>query len=472
MISILSPISLSARRGAKCRSYWSNAYWQLIGAAMLTGAPACNEPDIPTPGDTGEYDGSAAMSGPVEAGARANDAGGPRAQPDASPPPPRRLGVTCTMPPEACVVALSGTLARHVCALMADQTVRCWGNDMVFGGTGSGALGRGASVSLEEAATPARVRGLVGVTQVSVGPAGATCARTQAGAVWCWGDNKRARLGVPVRTGGIAEPREVAGLPPVDEVQIGSYAACAIASSDQSVLCWGHSDYIPELRRYYGAAPVRIPAFGAAVESLRVMPSRAGVLGYYGDTVVALHHDGTLSSAGDAPAGEYSVRSAPAELKNVSLVGEFSLIVSRASPYSWVRPPKEGCDDPDSPCPTPPLPAILSPLYLPSAVDMVDINTDALFGGSALSASGILYLWGDNTWGQVGLPSAEAATLPGPFRVEPLAGHVAHVATTTFATCASLDDGSLYCWGGNSEGALGQGTIDSDEHPTPVRVKL
>jgi alpha-tubulin suppressor-like RCC1 family protein len=36
-------------------------------------------------------------------------------------------------------------------------------------------------------------------------------------------------------------------------------------------------------------------------------------------------------------------------------------------------------------------------------------------------------------------------------------------------TCANLDDGNLFYWGNNAFGQLGDGSVTSETHPTPVR---
>ncbi|HXJ66598.1 MAG TPA: hypothetical protein VNN79_22800, partial [Actinomycetota bacterium] len=77
----------------------------------------------------------------------------------------------------------------HTCALLADQTVMCWGANNV------GQLGDGTTI---DRALPVAVDGLTGVSQISSGRAH-TCALADQGAgnrVWCWGSNSFGQLGV------------------------------------------------------------------------------------------------------------------------------------------------------------------------------------------------------------------------------------------------------------------------------------
>ncbi|HMR06746.1 MAG TPA: hypothetical protein PKA88_13245, partial [Polyangiaceae bacterium] len=62
------------------------------------------------------------------------------------------------------------------CALRANKSVACWGDN-------NQSLGDGATMS---SSTPITPTGLPSVEQISVGDYGA-CARTTAGGVWCWG---------------------------------------------------------------------------------------------------------------------------------------------------------------------------------------------------------------------------------------------------------------------------------------------
>ena len=79
---------------------------------------------------------------------------------------------------------------EHVCALLADRTVWCWGWDA------EGQLG--ASGAARVSAVPLAVS-LTDVTQIAAG-ARHTCALRADGAVWCWGDNRHGQLGDGTRT--------------------------------------------------------------------------------------------------------------------------------------------------------------------------------------------------------------------------------------------------------------------------------
>jgi alpha-tubulin suppressor-like RCC1 family protein len=115
----------------------------------------------------------------------------------------------------------------HVCAVLADASVRCWG------GNGHGELGVDHA-SADGA--PVAVPGLTGVAQIAAGD-GATCAVKTDGSVWCFGDNTHGLLGDGTHTSR-AKPAAVPGVKDVAEVAIAYDHACA-RGIDGSVRCWG-----------------------------------------------------------------------------------------------------------------------------------------------------------------------------------------------------------------------------------------
>jgi alpha-tubulin suppressor-like RCC1 family protein len=69
------------------------------------------------------------------------------------------------------------TGGQHACALLANGTVRCWGNN------GSGRLGDGTE---DDRLAPVVVTGLTGIAQLDADGT-RTCARSASGYAWCWG---------------------------------------------------------------------------------------------------------------------------------------------------------------------------------------------------------------------------------------------------------------------------------------------
>ena len=82
-------------------------------------------------------------------------------------------------------VAVSVGESGHTCALLADQTVKCWGNNSL------GQLGDGTKVNR---LSPTAVDGLTSVTKISTGGV-SSCAIISDATVRCWGNNSFGALG-------------------------------------------------------------------------------------------------------------------------------------------------------------------------------------------------------------------------------------------------------------------------------------
>ncbi|TMA25452.1 MAG: hypothetical protein E6J78_17410 [Deltaproteobacteria bacterium] len=90
--------------------------------------------------------------------------------------------------------------------------------------------------------------------------------------------------------------------------------------------------------------------------------------------------------------------------------------------------------------------------------------------GCEVDASGAATCWGQNENGELGdgtsTPHAAAAPISGPA----LPASWTTVAAGSQHTCAVGSDGSLWCWGINSSGQLGQGGITPSFSMTPLKV--
>lgn len=116
---------------------------------------------------------------------------------------------------------------NHVCALAPSGAAFCWGRDSSY------QLGNGDGVRVNST-TPIPVAGGQLFASISSGH-DHTCALTQAGVAYCWGDNTYGQLG----TGGGNQDSPVA-IPGITFSQIssGHYHTCGITTGG-SAFCWG-----------------------------------------------------------------------------------------------------------------------------------------------------------------------------------------------------------------------------------------
>lgn len=136
------------------------------------------------------------------------------------------------------VTAIS-TGAYHTCALLSNKTVVCWGYNS------DGQLGNSNATPRQP--TPIPVTGLTNVTAIAAGQKH-TCALLADKTVKCWGDGEVGSLGhgePPINQGNNTfadklEPTPVAGLTGVAAISLGRNHSCALLV-DKTVRCWGYN---------------------------------------------------------------------------------------------------------------------------------------------------------------------------------------------------------------------------------------
>jgi alpha-tubulin suppressor-like RCC1 family protein len=101
---------------------------------------------------------------------------------------------------------------------------------------------------------------------------------------------------------------------------------------------------------------------------------------------------------------------------------------------------------------------------------LVKVGAKVAAGGyhtCAIKEDGSLWCWGDNEEGQIGDGTWEDKKSP----VKIIESGVVSVAAGGFHTCAIKEDGSLWCWGKNDSGQLGYDSDEANEAKnTPVQI--
>jgi alpha-tubulin suppressor-like RCC1 family protein len=144
---------------------------------------------------------------------------------------------------------------QHCLALLADGTLRAWGEGL------SGELGQGAAAS---SSTPVVVTGLGNVTHLAVASdPGASFARTADGRVFSWGAGQTSGRAAPGTTAGVPpnalSPVEITSLSGSTELAC-SPSHCVARQADGSLWAWGAN----------GSGQLGLPAPGFAQTPLRV----------------------------------------------------------------------------------------------------------------------------------------------------------------------------------------------------------
>jgi alpha-tubulin suppressor-like RCC1 family protein len=304
-------------------------------------------------------------------------------------------------------VAVSGGGA-HTCAILEGGAVDCWGWNQ------SGQLGDRTTT---DRAFPVGVPGMSGATLVATGAAH-TCVYIPPTGVKCAGLNAWGQLGGPAtdQCGGIAcstGPVDVGGL--VEEVVslgAGVSHTCAL-TADGGVKCWGRNQYgqLGDGTSVNSGTPVDVSGLGDGAVALSV--------GAFHNCVLLM--DSRLQCWGQDLLGQ---------------LGDGAMMNS-------------------------PLPVDVSGLPAPAtSVSAGYQHTCAVLG------TGGVMCWGDNIYGKLGDgTSAQRST---PVAVAGLESGVEAVTAADDHSCALTSAGGLLCWGQNSYGQLGDGTLMRRHTPVDV----
>ena len=176
----------------------------------------------------------------------------------------------------------------HSCALLADGTVQCWGDDQ-YGQLGDGVFG------MVDAPGAVAVTGISNAAMIDAGEYH-TCALLADGTIKCWGYNFDGELGNNDWTDS-AVPVQVAGINNAVSIAVGGSHSCALLA-DGTVKCWGNGDdgefgFWMIADDTFSLVPVTIPGLTNVV-SLSA--------GEYGTCAVLA--DGTSKCMGDNSYGE------------------------------------------------------------------------------------------------------------------------------------------------------------------------
>ena len=291
---------------------------------------------------------------------------------------------------------------NHSVALKKDGTVWAWG-DNLYGQVGDG--------TFVMRTVPTQVQKLSSIVAIS-SRLTHTLALRNDGTVWAWGYNRFGQLGYAGADSHV--PVQVMPLAGIRQIGVGGNSSFA-AGSDGTVWAWGSNHYgergvgsdVP-----HSPTPVQVP--GAS--GTRVL--RAGLW-----HAMALKDDGSIVAWGNNSEGELGtghIASAPAPVPVASLGTVTATALSRTSGY-------------------------------------------------ALRGDGTVVAWGDNEWGQLGDGSTTSRSAPAPVRnlagIRELAGGYLHA-------IAAAEDGSVWSWGADFFGQLGGGTTNvSVGRTTPARVQ-
>lgn len=382
-------------------------------------------------------------------------------------------GTSCGCPGDACSGGQCVTAKPifsvygghlHTCASTRTRELFCWGSNRV------GQLGTGGGAT----ASPALVDTGASLLGTGVAATDHTCWLLGADR-YCWGWNDNANLGLGHTDGSpFTTPQPPpSGDPAWDALDSGWYFSCGL-TQDGRVLCWGgnsrgESGVDPATDRV--ATPTAIDDGTDWIE-----------LGSGGFHSCAIKRDGTLWCWGMNDSGELGVGDATNRFEEIQsgcpsgdclsdwtsvAAGDFHTCAIRENGELWCwggglngQLGVGSAVDIDS---KRPLRVAMADW---AAVDAGESHTCAIRNDRTL------WCWGQNDVGQLGVGDTERRDLP--TRVDAPGGDAwLRLGLGRDHSCAIRDDETLWCWGWNLDGQLGQGVTTADGEPpitTPRRV--
>lgn len=273
------------------------------------------------------------------------------------------------------------------------------------------------------------------------------CSGSAAGSVFTWGSNAEDALGIGSATSRDL-PAQLSGLSDVTAVSVGEHHALALLA-DGSVLAWGDNEdgELGDGNTETSAAPLEVPGL------TNVVAVSAG-----GKSSYALLADGTVlawgsNSSGQLGNGTTANQTHPVEvvgLEHVTAIsgGHDDAIALLANGRLMAWGDGEHGQLGDGQFQNNPEPVFVNGLEHVSMISAGAGHNLALVGGE-------LWSWGFNEFGELG--DGGEANNAEPMPVEDLPDTVTEASAGNEFSLATLDDGTVWAWGRNEFGELGNG---------------
>ena len=366
----------------------------------------------------------------------------------------------------------------HTCAVLADETVRCWGrND-------NGQLGDGTFVGKN---TPVAVMGISTATQVSAGLIH-TCAVLVDKTVQCWGNNFASQLGdgEPFLQN---TPVAVQAIDTATQVSAGNDYTCSLLE-DMTIRCWGGnvSGELGNGANLASSTPVVVLGLGTAAQVSAGVAHTCAVLADDAATLDT-NEAGMVRCWGGNANGQLGNNLAPTPsnipvaVTGISTATQVSVKLNHTCAVLADDATTEDVDE-----------AGMVQCWggnnqgqlgdgtnteslIPVAVMGIDTATQVSAGydySCALLEDTTVWCWGSNRDGRLGDGTTTDTNIPVQVLLDPAATpptpltSVIQISTALNHTCAVLQDMTIRCWGSNTNSKLGDGGFTSS--PTPVVV--
>ena len=354
--------------------------------------------------------------------------------------------------------------------MLTSGAISCWGED------GDGQLGNGPVLTADGDVPGAPVVLPAGQTAISVsGGDKHTCAVLADGAVSCWGANDRSQLGDGTDVDFVDVPELSTVTSGASAVVAGETHTCALVQREVS--CWGN-----DLSGQVGngaengdqsvpSAPLTVPTVasvrGVAVGAENACArSAAGKVSCWGTDTFGATGNGPATGVLDSPPEPIALTGSAVQISvggvTACALSANGLVRCWGADFHGVLGNGAGSAQVDAPG---------APIALPAPGTAAQV-TVGLEHACALLTDGNVTCWGGDTEGQLGngAPSGNETSPPAPITL-PAPGTAVSIDTGPQHVCAVLTGGAVTCWGLDSDGQLGNGAAGSQTSP-PAPIAL
>ncbi|CAI5507255.1 unnamed protein product [Closterium sp. Naga37s-1] len=361
---------------------------------------------------------------------------------------------------ECRVVAISAG-ASHTVALLSDDRVCAWGRGE------DGQLGLG---SAEEQLEPTEVAALAGkhVSALACGADHTTAYSEDSQTLWSWGWGDFGRLGHG-HSSDVFLPHAVASLcgRPIKHIACGD-CHCIAVDANGTAFSWGRNQngqlglgtlddaLVPTQITALAGVPLRMVAAGAEHTAAAAEDGRLYGWGWgrYGNLGLGDRLDRKLPEQVTAIESERIAQVACGWRHTIVVNGDGRLFT-----FGWSKYGQLGHGD---------FQDHLTPSPVPAMQDKRIVQVSGGWRHSvALDADGVVYAWGWNRFGQVGVGNSEDQCSPQ--RIESISERVVAVACGWRHTVVLSEGGNVFSWGRATSGQLGHG--DTTDRNLPKRVE-
>jgi len=292
-----------------------------------------------------------------------------------------------------------------------------------------------------------------------------TCGVTITGAAYCWGFNGSGRLGDDTAYVW-RSPGPVAGGISFASVSAGADHSCGVTPGGVAY-CWGANAY---------------GQLGDGTNAMHTRPTPVSGGQIFADVSAGAEHTCGLTTGGAVycwgrnrygTLGDSSItdRSAPTPVSGVLTFSAVSAgvdhtcgVTTGGAAYCWGRNlfgRLGDSTDTDR----------LSPTLVAGGLSFTAVTSGG-FHTCGLTSSGAAYCWGSTGWGQLGDGHYGGAT--NQWAPVPVSGGLSFLAVTAaaFHSCGLATDNTVYCWGSNGFGQIGDGSGFDRLAPFPVSGAL